>query len=47
MKTQQLTITFPKKDTKYKLELMKMKEEDVINVSSFILGCVKREIGAL
>ena len=33
MKTQQLTITFPKKDTKYKLELMKMKEEDAINVS--------------
>jgi hypothetical protein len=47
MKTQQLTITFPKKDLKYKTELLKMKQEESLNISSFILGCVKREIVAL
>jgi|TARA_B100000073_G_C23554043_1_gene501306 hypothetical protein len=47
MKTQQLTITFPRKDVKYKEELLKLKEEDSLNISSFILQCVKREIGAL
>jgi len=47
MKTQQLTITFPKKDEKYKNELLKMKKEDSINISSYVLGCVKKEIGYL
>jgi hypothetical protein len=47
MKTQQLTITFPKKDEKYKSELLKMKQEDSINISSYVLRCVKKEIGYL
>lgn len=47
MRSQQLTITFPKKDIKYKEQLLKLKEEDSLNISSFILQCVKREIGVL
>lgn len=47
MRTQQLTITFPKKDIKFKEELMRLKKEDSLNVSSFILTCIKKELGAL
>jgi len=47
MRTQQLTITFPKKDIKVKEELMRLKEEDSLNVSSYILSCVKKELGAV
>lgn len=46
MKTQsKLTLSFPKKDLNLKEELIRMKLEDDINVSSFILSCVKKEIG--
>jgi len=47
MRTQQLTITFPKKDIKVKEELMRLKEEDCLNVSSYILSCVKKELGSV
>jgi len=32
-RTPQLTLTFPKKDKKYKEELFRMKEEEDLNVS--------------
>ena len=47
MKTEQITITFPKKDLKYKKILQQMKEEESLNVSSFVVSCVKKEIGIL
>jgi len=47
MKTEQLTITFPKKDKKYKQELLRLKQEDFLNVSQFVVNCIKRELGAV
>jgi len=47
MKTEQLTITFPKKDKKYKQELLRLKQEDYLNVSQFVVGCIKKELGAV
>ena len=44
-RTPQLTLTFPKKDQKYKEELIRMKDEEDLNVSAFILTCVKKEMG--
>ena len=41
----QLTLSFPEKDIRYKKELMRMKKEESVNVSNFILSCVKKEIG--
>jgi|TARA_B100001964_G_C14052645_1_gene517736 hypothetical protein len=47
MRTEQLSITIPKKDKKYKDELMRLKEEDALNVSAFTLNLIKRELGAV
>jgi hypothetical protein len=47
MRTQQLTITFPRKDIKFKEELMRLKKEDCLNISSFVLTCIKKELGAV
>jgi len=47
MRTQQLSITFPKRKLLLKQELMRMKEEDNINVSSFLVSLLEREIGFL
>ena len=40
-----LTLSFPEKDVKYKKELIRMKNEESVNLSNFILSCVKKEIG--
>ncbi len=45
MKKAQLTLSFPQKEIKIKNELMRMKQEESVNLSSFILSCVKKEIG--
>ena len=45
MKNQQITITFPKKDIRYKEELQRMKKEESINVSAFIVSAIKGELG--
>ena len=47
MKNQQITITFPKKDIRYKEELQRMKKEESINVSAFIVSAIKGELGSL
>lgn len=47
MKNQQITITFPRKDIRYKDELLRMKENDNINVSAFIVSIIKNELGSL
>ena len=47
MKNQQITITFPKKDIRYKEELQRMKKDDSINVSAFIVSAIKSELGSL
>ena len=44
-KKTQLTLSFPETDRKYKKELLRMKQEENVNFSSFILSCVKKEIG--
>ena len=46
-RTPQLTLTFPKKDQRYKEELIRMKGEEDLNVSAYILSCIKKEIGCL
>ena len=45
MKKAQLTLSFPEKETGIKKELMRMKQEESVNLSSFILSCLKKEIG--
>jgi hypothetical protein len=47
MKNQQITITFPKQDIRYKEELHRMKKEESINVSAFIVSAIKGELGSL
>lgn len=44
-RTPQLTLTFPKKDQRFKEELIRMKEEEDLNVSAYILSCIKKEMG--
>ena len=44
-RTPQLTLTFPKRDQKYKEELIRMKEQEDLNVSAYILSCIKNEMG--
>jgi hypothetical protein len=44
-RTPQLTLTFPQKDLKYREELIRMKEEEDLNVSAYILSCIKKEMG--
>jgi hypothetical protein len=46
-RTPQLTLTFPKKDKKYKEELIRMKEEEDLNVSAYIISCLKKELGCI
>ena len=45
MRTQQLTITFPKKKQGLKNELMRLKVEDNLNVSSYMVSLLERELG--
>mgnify|MGYP001177206796 FL=1 len=45
MRTQQITITFPKKKLGLKNELMRLKEEDNLNLSSYVVSLVERELG--
>ena len=45
MKKAQLTLSFPQNEIQVKNELMRMKQEESVNLSSFILSCVKKEIG--
>lgn len=47
MKNQQITITFPKRDMCYKEELQRIKKDDSINVSAFIVSAIKSELGSL
>lgn len=47
MKNQQITITFPKRDARYREELLRMKEADSINISAFIVSLIKGELGVL
>jgi len=45
MRTQQLSITFPRKKTQLKEELLRMKEEDNINLSSYMVKLIENDIG--
>jgi len=45
MRTQQLTITFPKNKSSLKQELLKRKIEDNTNVSSFVVSLIEKELG--
>ncbi|MEK9912458.1 MAG: hypothetical protein VW580_00925 [Flavobacteriaceae bacterium] len=45
MRTQQITITFPRKKTELKEELMKMKNEENLNISSFMVSLLEKELG--
>jgi len=45
MRTQQLSITFPKRKTQLKEELLRMKEEDNINLSSYMVKLIENDIG--
>lgn len=47
MRTQQLTITFPKHKIQYKNELLRMKYEEQTNISAFVLDCIEKEVGSI
>ena len=44
-RTEQLTITFPKLKGKYKRELMRQKKEERLNVSSYIVDLIEKDLG--
>ncbi len=44
-RTEQLTITFPKLKGKYKKELMRQKKEEHLNVSSYIVDLIEKDLG--
>ena len=46
MRTPQITITFPDKKSQLRDDLMKMREEDSLNVSKFIVSCIEDRMGA-
>lgn len=44
-RTQQLTITFPKPKAHYKKELLRQKREEHLNISSYIVDLVEKDLG--
>jgi hypothetical protein len=47
MRTQQLSITFPRKKQILKEELLRMKEEENLNLSSYMVKLIENDIGFL
>jgi hypothetical protein len=47
MRTQQLSITFPRKKQVRKEELLRMKEEENLNLSSYMVKLIENDIGFL
>jgi len=47
MRTQQLSITFPKKKLQLKEELLRMKQEESLNLSSYMVKLIENDIGFL
>ncbi len=47
MRTQQLSITFPRKKQVLKEELLRMKEEENLNLSSYMVKLIENDIGLL
>ncbi len=45
MKTPQTTFTYPKNKVGVQKELKRMKEEEQVNLSAFILNCIEKELG--
>jgi len=45
MRTQQLSITFPQKKQVLKEELLRMKEEENLNLSSYMVKLIENDIG--
>ena len=45
MRTQQLSITFPRKKQVLKAELLRMKEEENLNLSSYMVKLIENDIG--
>ena len=45
MRTQQLSITFPQKKQDLKAELLRMKEEENLNLSSYMVKLIENDIG--
>tara|TARA_B100000035_G_scaffold222137_1_gene190811 strand:+ start:1082 stop:1267 length:186 start_codon:yes stop_codon:yes gene_type:complete len=45
MRTEQLSITFPKNKIQYKEELIRQRDEENLNISGFMLSCLEKEIG--
>ena len=47
MRTQQLSITFPRKKEILKEELLRMKKEENLNLSSYMVKLIENDIGFL
>ena len=45
MRTQQLSITFPQKKQVLKEELLRMKQEENLNLSSYMVRLIENDIG--
>ena len=44
-KTQQLTVTFPKKKAQLRDDLLQMKEEDSLSLSAYVVSCIEDRMG--
>ena len=44
-RTPQLTITFPRKKQSLKIELIRLKEEENLNLSSYMVALLERDLG--
>mgnify|MGYP001368200760 CR=1 FL=1 len=45
MRTEQLSITFPKNKTHYKKELLRMRNEEQTNISAYLLNLIEKDLG--
>jgi len=41
----QITITFPEKKVQLREDLLKMKEEDSLNLSAYVVSCIEDRMG--
>ena len=45
MKSEQISVTFPQKKKQYKEELIRMRDQDNINISSYVVALLEKELG--
>ena len=44
MKSEQISVTFPQKKKQYKEELIRMRDQENINISSYVVALLEKEL---